>query len=705
MAENTITLNIDGHDVTVPHGSTIMEAANKLAIEVPRFCYHKRLSVAGNCRMCLVEVEGGPPKPIASCAWPAADGMVVRTDTEMVTEARKGTMEFLLVNHPLDCPECDQGGECDLQDISVSYGSDVSRFKETKHVTADLDIGPKIETVMTRCINCTRCVRFATEVAGVEEFGQTGRGVNSTIGTYVENALQSELAGNMIDLCPVGALTSKPYKFAGRPWELKRTPSVDVMDALGSNIEVHSRAGKVMRIVPRENEAVNEEWISDTARFSYDGLYENRLTSPMLKQGRGLKTTSWDNAFKKVKAALKGKKEVAGIASGVHCAEDYFAFNAFMKDVIKTDNVDARPVDSPLTSGDRTHYIMNSGITGVDEADAILFVGCNPRLEAPVLNARVRGNVLKRGVKVYSVGAEMDLTYGYENLGESPAVLEKLAKPASKFAKEFKKAENPMIIVGAKAGLNRKDGTAILSNLHAMAEKLGVIRGNWNGMNVLQNEAGSVTALDMQVHPMEKGKNTAKIVKAADDKKIDVLFIYGDMDLPAEKLKNAKTVIYIGTHNSEMAKIADIALPAAAYTEKAGLWTNTEGRVQESKISVPPMLNAKEDWKVFRALSGVLGKELPFNSQNQLREQIYNLVPQYNIFSDEEILEEKKPELFTSKTKLAARNFAQPVKDFYLSNEILRASQTMHECQSAVNGKWQASNDPRWQALEYKRFG
>lgn len=687
MSDNqTITLTIDGMQTTVPVGSSVMDAAKSLDIEVPHFCYHKRLSVAGNCRMCLVEVEGGPPKPTASCCFPAGDGMVVHTKSEMVTNARKGVMEFLLINHPLDCPICDQAGECDLQDISVSYGSDQSGFNEMKRAVVDKEIGPKIKTVMTRCIHCTRCIRFATEVAGVEDMGATGRGENMSVGTYVESALQSELAGNMIDLCPVGALTSKPYAFTGRNWELVKTASIDVMDAVGSNIEIHSRAGKVMRVIPRELDCVNEEWITDTARFSYDGLYENRVTSPLIRSKGKVRAIGWKKAVETLLPKLKGKKTIAGLAGDIHSVEDLYGFNSFMKETLKCDNVDARMNGLMLDGSFRPSYLFNSSIEGIDYADAIVIIASNPRLEAPIINARIRKNILKRNLPVYVIGAEVDLTYTYKLIGTKPEDLEMLNQNESAIFKELKKFEKPMIVVGADA-LGRKDGLAVYKEAEKLADSIGALSSNWNGFNVLHNKPSSVAALDMKVHPESKqGMDLNKTLKALEKGEVDTLILYGESDyVPAEKLKGAKFTVYIGTHKGSYADIADLVLPVTPYTEKDAWWVNTEGRLQEAKAAVSPLMNAKEDWKVFRHLSGELGKALTFNSLEELRQEIVEKHPEYkyngNLAPSEQWVG------IAGQGKLLKKEFEQSIVSFYKTNEILKASKVMTECEKSTDHK------------------
>ena len=685
MSDNLINLTIDGHEVSVPQGSTIMKAAEKLSIEIPHFCYHERLSVAGNCRMCLVNIEGAP-KPVTSCSWPVSEGMKVTTSCDDTKEARKGVMEFLLINHPLDCPICDQAGECDLQDVAVSYGSDRSHYCESKRSVDDLEIGSKIKTVMTRCIHCTRCIRFATEVAGVEEMGATGRGENMRVGTYVEQALQSELAGNMIDLCPVGALTSKPYAFTARAWELVRTPSIDVMDAVGTNIRVDSRAGEVMRIVPRENAEVNEEWMSDTARFSYDGLARNRLTTPMHKVSGKWKSITWPKAFDVIAKAHKGVDvdRIAGLAGDIHSLEDLYAFNDFMKDVIGTDNVDGRMDGYTLNREDGLGAsLMNTGIAGLEKADAFVLIGTNPRLEAPLINTRIRKQALK-GAPVIMVGEDADLTYTSTHAGVDIKVLEGLAKPATKLGKLLKGKENIAVIVGAKAVLTRTDARPQMREILSFCEKMNVARKDWNGFNVLHQQAGRAGALALGITPEDNGMDASAIYKALKGGKIDVLWQFGEGDTGGESLSGAKFSIYMGTHKTEAAKEANLMLPLAAYTEKDGLWMNTEGRVQEATAASKPPLNAKEDWKVFRALSDVFKSTLPFNTLKALRE---NMIEDWPILAEEHWGAKQEFDIAfkAGKATVTDTAYTAPVDSFYLSNEILRASPVMAEC-AAENG-------------------
>lgn len=689
--QTLLNVTIDGQTLQVPKGTRIIQACDQLGAEIPRFCYHDRLSVAGNCRMCLVEIEenGKPaPKPVASCAYPVSEGMKVFTQSARTQQARKNVMEMLLINHPLDCPICDQGGECDLQDIAVGYGSDRSRYEEPKRAVVDKDIGPLIKTVMTRCIHCTRCIRFATEIAGVQEMGATGRGEEMSVGTYVEEALASELSGNMIDLCPVGALTSKPYAFVARPWELKHTDSIDVMDAVGSNIRIDHRDGRVLRILPRANDDVNEEWLADTGRFAYDGLLHNRLTSPMVRLGKELKTTSWQEAFNTIKRAVDktSAKKIAGLLGNAQTAEEAYAFNAFMKETLGTQNVDCRTDGAVCDHEARSSYIMNTPIAKLEEADLVILVGANPRLEAPLVNTRIRKIVRKNRVQVFNIGEAAGLTYAVTQLSNNPAeALTELAGGKSAAAKALAAAQKPVMIISAKA-IARADGQKILGACRSIAEKSNIITTSWNGFNVLQQHAGRVAALDMGVVPGIEGVLATDIADAAEGHELGVLFIYGEGNIPAAQLAGAGLTVFIGTHNSEYAKIADVVLPAAAYTEKNGWWTNCEGRVQEGFAAVQPPLHAKEDWKIFRALSEVLGEALPFDSLAQLRAKVAEVHPAYQAVGE---VVTNPWQVFGAKGSVAAKAFVSPVEQFYMTHEVMRASHVMRDCQDLADGRKQ----------------
>ncbi len=602
---------IDGTEIDVPAEYTLLQACEAAGAEVPRFCFHERLSIAGNCRMCLVEVKGGPPKPTASCAMnvrdlrpgPNGEPPVVLTTSPMVKKAREGVMEFLLINHPLDCPICDQGGECDLQDQAMAYGVDTSRFAENKRAVEDKEIGPLVKTTMTRCIQCTRCVRFSTEVAGVTDLGLTGRGEDVEITSYLEAAMTSELQGNIIDLCPVGALTSKPYEFKARPWELTKTESVDVMDATGAAIRVDSRGSEVMRILPRLNEAVNEEWISDKTRFIFDGLKTQRLDRPFIRVNGKLQPASWQEAFAAISDKVKATKpaRIGALAGQLAAVEDMFALKSFM-DSLGVSNLDARFPGSPLhPKHGRASYVFNSTIAGIEDADAIIIIGSNPRLESPVLNARIRKRYVRGNVFIGVVGEQADLTYPYEYLGAGP----------DSFAKSVEKAltgkQKPIFVIGQGA-LNRADGAAVLSMVAEAARKLGVVKDGWNGFNVLHTEAALVGALDLGFVPGEGGLDTAAMLKSG---ALDVLFLLGVDEVVVPE---GAFVVYQGTHGDAGAHRADVILPGAAFTEKSGLYVNTEGRVQMTNRASFPPGEAREDWAILRALSAVLGNALSFDT-------------------------------------------------------------------------------------------
>ncbi len=669
--EGMVNVFVDGILLHVKRGATVMQACTQAAKEIPHFCYHERLSIAGNCRMCLVEIEGFP-KPVASCHWPVAEGMRVRTDSQATINARKGTMELLLINHPLDCPICDQGGECALQDQSVAYGGDRSHYHEFKRAVDDKDIGSKIKTVMTRCIHCTRCIRFATEVAGVEEMGATGRGENMQVGTYVEQAIQSELSGNMIDLCPVGALTSKPYAYTARPWELVRTTSIDILDAIGTPITVDNRHGAVLRTQPQENNAINEEWMTDAARFSYDALNTNRLTSPMVRRGGELQPCSWPEAFTIAKTALQNPS--AGILGSMAGAEDAFSFKRFMETVLPNAPFDCRPAGSQLED----FYTFNTPLIEFENVDAVLLVGTNPRLEAPLLNVRLRRAALKRRVPVAVLGAEIDLTYPHIHLGNEPELLETFSK--NKFAETLKNAQKPAIIVAASV-LTRPDGPAIMAQLEKIAKKVGVIKDGWNGLNVLASTAGRITALDMQARNKAPKSDTASILKAFNSGKLSTLIAYGEDTILADDLEGKGTLIYIGTHLTPLAEQADLILPAAAWSEKSALYANCEGRVQSANQAVQPPLNAKEDWKIFRALSEEMGTALPFNTQTQLRALIAAQHPAYAPENWNKITPRTNAITQSPNHSITNKPFQPVVTEYYLRLEYLRQSPTMHKCQ------------------------
>ena len=675
-------ITIDDIELDVEPGLTVLQACELAGKEIPRFCYHERLSVAGNCRMCLVEMEKAP-KPIASCAMPVGEGMKIKTDSEMVKKARHGVMEFLLINHPLDCPICDQGGECDLQDQAMGYGFDRSRYLETKRAVDDKNFGPLVKTIMTRCIHCTRCVRFATEVAGVPELGATGRGETMEIGTYVEKALSSELSGNIIDLCPVGALTSKPYAFVARPWELKKTESIDVTDALGSNIRVDARGSEILRVLPRVNEDVNEEWISDKARFSYDGLLRQRLDKPYVRHDGKLRPASWDEAFAAITAKLNGLdgKKLAAIAGDLADCESMFALKSLMTS-LGSPNLDCRQDGSAVGEGARSGYLFNSTVAGIEQADAILLVGTNPRLEAAVLNARIRKRFLTGKVKIAVVGPEADLTYKHQNFGSNPAILSQIAAGTHAFAETLKQAQKPMLIIGSGA-LARADGAAILASARSVAETCGLIKDGWNGFNVLHRAASRVGGLDLGFLPGAGGRGTDSILEGASSDAIEVVYLLGADEIDMKRLGKA-FVIYQGHHGDAGAARADVILPGAAYTEKDGTYVNTEGRVQRAQRATFPLGDAREDWTILRALSERLGRKLPFDNLDALQAQMTKACP---TLSGVDAIAPAAWGAFGKAGDLAKQDFAYPIANFYMTDAIGRASVTMAKCVAEILGQ------------------
>ena len=681
-------LIIDGEELEVEDGLTLIQACELAGVEIPRFCYHERLSIAGNCRMCLVEVAG-MPKPVASCHMsvndlrPGQDGSPpqIMTSSPTVKKAREGVMEFLLINHPLDCPICDQGGECDLQDQAMAYGVDASRFALNKRAVEDKNIGPLIKTIMTRCIHCTRCVRFMTEIAGVEELGAIGRGEDMEITTYLERGMTSELSGNVIDLCPVGALTSKPYAFTARPWELRKTESIDVMDAVGSNIRVDSRGREVLRVLPRNHDGVNEEWISDKTRFIWDGLRTQRLDRPYVRCRGRLEPASWDEALEAVAKRIKSAKaERMGILIGdLAGAEEVYALKTLAGD-LGIANLDCRPPGNELDPKlGRAAYLFNSTIAGIDEADAILLVGTNPRFEAPVLNARIRQRWRQGGLKVGLIGVSADLTYDCAYLGAGPQTLDELAKGKHPFFRALKAAKRPMIVLG-EAALSRPDGPAVLALGAKLATQVGALGKAWTGFNLLHSAAGRVAALDLGCVPGKGGKSTATILESAKKGCLDLVFSLGADEVELNRSGDT-FVVYQGSHGDRGAHAADVILPGAAYTEKSATYLNTEGRPQVTARAVFPPGEAREDWTIIRALSERLGTPLPFDTRAQLRAAMHGAQPH---FAD---LDEIKPASSAVLEKLAKKRpgapgreaFGSALDEFYLSNPIARASAIMGE--------------------------
>ncbi|MFQ5953881.1 MAG: NADH-quinone oxidoreductase subunit NuoG [Kiloniellales bacterium] len=674
----TVKLLIDGTEAEVPAGVTVLQACEAIGIEIPRFCYHERLSIAGNCRMCLVEMEKSP-KPIASCAMPVGDGMVIRTDTPAVQKARKGVMEFLLINHPLDCPICDQGGECDLQDQAMVYGFDRSRYQENKRAIDDKYMGPLIKTIMTRCIHCTRCVRFAAEVAGVEEIGMLGRGEDAEITTYLERALGSELSANVIDLCPVGALTSKPYAFLARPWELDKTESIDVMDAVGSNIRVDSRGREVMRVLPRLHEDINEEWISDKTRYACDGLKRQRLDRPYVRTDGRLKPSSWGQAFAAVAGRLKGLggARIAALAGDLCDAESMLALKDLMQS-LGSPNLDCRQDGARIDPAERCGYIFNTTIAGIEQADACLLVGTNPRWEAPLINARLRKRFLKGGFPVAAIGPRVDLTYPVDHLGAGPDTLKRVAAGEHRFARILDEAQRPMLIVGQGA-LARPDGWAVLALARDLAQARGLVKDGWNGFNLMHMAAARVAGLDLGFVPGPRGCDLEAILDGAGKGEIEAVYLLGVDEIDMGRLGDA-FVIYQGHHGDAGAERADVVLSGAAYTEKDGIYVNTEGRVQLGAAAVSPPGEAREDWRIVRALSDVLGHTLPYDSLDQLRERLVRLNPVFAAIDQIQPAPWKRFGPRGATGRLDSAPFASPVTNFYMTDPISRASETMAEC-------------------------
>ncbi|CCQ73871.1 NADH-quinone oxidoreductase subunit NuoG [Magnetospira sp. QH-2] len=668
-------LTIDGMEIEVEPGLTVLQACEQVGIEIPRFCYHERLSIAGNCRMCLVEMERAP-KPVASCAMPVGEGMVIKTNTEAVQKMRQGVMEFLLINHPLDCPICDQGGECDLQDQAMSYGCDRSRYAEVKRAVPNKDFGPLVKGVMTRCIHCTRCVRFITEVAGVPDMGGIGRGEHMEISTYVEKALSSELSGNVVDLCPVGALTSRPYAFTARPWELRRTETVDVLDAVGSNIRVDARGPEVLRVLPRNNDDINEEWLGDKNRHACDGLTKRRLDRPYVRGADGkLAPASWDDALAAVADKVSGLdgSKIAAIAGDLVDCESTYALKGLMA-ALRSPNMDCRQDGAALDTSIRAGYLFNSTIAGIEEADAILLVGTNPRREAAVLNARIRKRYMAGGLSVGVIGEETDLTYKTEYLGSDASLLSKLSG-RNPFGKILKDAEKPMIVLGMGA-LARPDGAAILAAARDLADKMGMIKDGWNGFNVLHTAGGRVGALDLGFLPGDGGRDIGAILDGAKKGDIEVVFLHGADEIDMSRLGKA-FVVYQGHHGDAGAARADVILPGAAYTEKEGTYVNTEGRAQRARRAVFPPGEAKEDWAILRALSGALDKALPFDDLPALRKA---MIADHPTTGAIDAVSAAEWGAFGTAGDIASAPLVSPVDDYYRTDPISRASETMARC-------------------------
>ena len=666
-------LTIDGMEVTVEPGTSIIQAAEQLGIEIPRFCYHDKLSVPANCRMCLVEVEKSP-KPVASCAMPCAEDMKVHTNSPQAQKARKGVIEMLLINHPLDCPICDQGGECDLQDQTVAFGFDRSRYREEKRAVKDKDLGPLIKTTMTRCIHCTRCVRFGDEIAGVDEMGVLNRGEHLEIGTYVQQMVTSELSGNIIDICPVGALTSKPYEFTARPWELRKVESIDVSDAVGSNIRIDTRGGAVLRVLPRLHESVNEEWISDKARFSIDGLKNQRLDRPYVRVNGRLEPASWNQALAAITEKLSGVdgKKFGAIAGDLADCESMAA----LKDLLAaygSKNLECRQDGAQYDVSQACGWRFNTTIAGIEQADVILLVGTNPRHEAALVNARIRKTWLAKRIKIGVIGQQVDLNYPTKFLGAGPETLAELASGKGAFAEVLSKAQNPMIIVGQGA-LSRDDGMEIQALARAVAAKFNMVKDGWNGFNVLHTQASRVGALELGF----VGGDLDKMLKG------DVLYLLGADEIPVASIGKDTFVIYQGHHGDAAAARADVILPGAAYTEKNATYVNVEGRAQQAKQAIFPPGEAREDWKIIRALSEALGKTLPYDDIAQLRARMAKSNP---VFANIDSVQPAEWKPFGKEGKHDAAPFSLVINNFYMTDVISRASRVMEECTEAfLNG-------------------
>ena len=671
---------VNGVEVEFDPGMTVLQVAELAGEEIPRFCYHERLSIAGNCRMCLVEVKPGPPKPQASCALPAAEGQEIFTNTPMVKKAREGVMEFLLINHPLDCPICDQGGECDLQDQSVAYGKGDSRYTENKRAVEEKNLGPTIKTFMTRCIQCTRCVRFTTEVAGVTEMGMISRGENAEIITYLEQSVSSELSGNVNDLCPVGALTHRPWSFNYRPWELTKTETIDVMDALGAHIRIDNRGPAVLRALPRLKEDINEEWLTDKSRYAVDGLSRQRLDKPYVRKGGKLQAASWDEALSVVASQIKGADaSKVGVIAGDLCDAETMKAAKDLFYSIGVTNLDCRQDGArigPVTqSTPRESWLFNTGIAGIEDADAILLVGTDLRHEASLINARIRKSWLKGKVSVGVVGEACDLTYDYTHLGVGPKALKDFKKHA--FRDVLKNAKKPAILIGS-AAISGDDGAAILKDIADVADSCGVIKDGWNGFNIVHTAASRVAGLDLGFVPVGEALDASTMLKGG----LDVVVLLGADEIDTAGLKNS-FVVYIGSHGDVGAATADVILPGAAYTEKSGIYTNLEGRVQIAERCVFPKGDAKEDWAILRALSGHLGQVLPYDSLAQLREKLITDHPVFGRIDVKPATKTFDVKALGAKGDVKDKVFASPIRDFYMTNPIARASVAMAECSAA----------------------
>jgi NADH-quinone oxidoreductase subunit G len=667
-----LKLKVNNIDVEVEEGLTVLQACEKAGVEIPRFCYHEKLSIAGNCRMCLVEMEKSP-KPVASCAMPAAEGMNIKTNTPFVEKARKGVMEFLLANHPLDCPVCDQGGECDLQDQSMFYGVDKSRYKENKRSVPEKNMGPLIKTQMTRCIHCTRCVRFATEVAGVPELGAIGRGEDMQITTYLEQAMQSELSANVVDLCPVGALTSKPYVFEARPWELKKTETIDVMDAIGSNIRVDTYDWEVKRVLPIINEDINEEWISDKTRYACDGLLNQRLDTPFIKYNGKFEKASWEEVYKIIKSKFENtsKEKVCGFVGDLTNMETGYIFKEFFDRTLDSQNYESRSDNRFIDIGKRENYLFNSTINAIEESDLIFLIGTNPRYEATILNARIRKSYLNNNTKIISLNDLGDLTYPYESLDGKTKTLKEIFDGNHEISKKIIGANNPMIIIGESL-LNLGSSQYFFNSIKNFLKQNKKISEEWNSFNILSSDASTVGNYDLGI--INESNN---LLEDLQNHKFDIVYLMGQDNLNFEK--KDEFIIYQGSHGDKGAEIADIILPGSAYTEQDGYFTNLEGKIQKAyKASYPPG-DAKEDWQIINEIAELMNNRKLFNAKEELESSMLNYI---NLQKEKQINEEDKL------NKIDENEFKDEVlkvnvKDYYFSNVIARSSKTMIECNNS----------------------
>tara|TARA_B100000989_G_scaffold271490_1_gene228291 strand:- start:1673 stop:3718 length:2046 start_codon:yes stop_codon:yes gene_type:complete len=673
-------ITIDNKEISVENGITILQACENIGIEIPRFCYHERLSIAGNCRMCLVEMDNSP-KPVASCAMPVSEGMNIKTNSELVKKARNGVMEFLLINHPLDCPICDQGGECDLQDQAMAYGKGFSRFVESKRAVKDKNLGPLIKTHMTRCIHCTRCVRFAEEVAGIEEIGTTGRGEDTEITTYLESTVGSELSANIIDLCPVGALTSKPYAYIARPWELKKIDSIDLMDAVGSNVRFDTKADKIMRVLPRVNESINEEWISDKTRFAYDGLLSQRLDKGFIKKNGVLDEVDNNELVKLFAEKIKSSNNIVSLMGNIVDCETIFAFKLFLDSLKKTVVYDCRQDNSFIVPGDRSSYLFNTTIQGIDECDLCLLIGCNPKLEAPILNARIRKRFLNADkLEIGYIGQNTEFNYKVNFLGESPSILKKIFDGKHDFAKSLKRAKKPLIILGQGA-LTIMDSAEIYHTTKRLYQKYSD-DDQWCGFNVLQTFAGRVGAYDLNFFNGFDDFQKFNLLNYVNKKKSDLLILFAADEIDLEGLHDDTFIIYFGHHGDKTANMADMIIPIPCFTETEGIFVNLEGRPQISAKIKNPLSNVNESWKFFLETAKVLNIDLGFNNFQQLRKALFN---KHNHLKNINIVKKNILSKITSKNStkykpILSKTISSNIKNFYMTDSVSRLSLVMSNC-------------------------